>query len=111
MGNDEIASGFREKLQNHLESVQFTVANGMFVCRNRGGFGRLTITFQEATAESHTSGRSCDIFDPCDPYIKFFINNEKVYQTEIYMETPSEYFDEIYTSHVVNRKSPIRIEM
>ena len=74
-------------------------------------YGWLTITFTHATAATHAAGAPCDLFSPCDPYIKLFIDAVEVYKTKTIYDQKYVYFGETYSSGKISKKSKITIEM
>lgn len=112
MGDNEVSKFYKEKLEKYLDNAQSTAASKVFVCkRDEDEFGSLTITFKDATAATHAGGKNCDLFDPCDPYIKLFVDTENVYTTEIIWEQTNVYFGETYTTKIISKLAPIKIEM
>lgn len=112
LGDEEVSKSFRKALEYNLENAQSIAASKVYVCKkDEDENGWLTITFEDARAATHTSGGNCDIFSPCDPYIKLFINNENVYESEVFWEQEYVYFGKTYTSNMINKGASIKIEM
>lgn len=105
MGDETISNTTLVKLQQEMDAFKRILSLSM------KKYGWLTITFKEATAATHATGSSCDVFTPCDPYIKLFINDIEVYRTRIIYDQEYVYFDETYSSEKISKKSKITIEM
>lgn len=105
MGDDEISNTTLTKLHQEMNEFKRILVLSM------KKYGWLTITFEEATAASHANGDRCDIFDPCDPYIKLFIDNVEVYRTRIIYDQKYVHFGDTYSSQKISKKAKITIEM
>lgn len=58
-----------------------------------------------------SSGANCDLFSPCDAYIKIFVNDFLKFQTETVMDSSNPIFAEKYRSSRMRKNSQITIEM
>ncbi|XP_031634116.1 atlastin-like [Contarinia nasturtii] len=110
MGDSEVTAEIRRNFKQDLEAYQSKVAEKWTVSFKK--YGKLTITFVEATAASHADGSRCDMASPCDSYIKLFIDNKMVYQTKTIWDKKHLVFNETYTTpDNINKKAPITIQL
>lgn len=63
-------------------------------------------------AYGNTNGAACDTFGGyCDPFVKFFVNDQLIYKSSSRADTPSFDVDYHYTSDRIPKTSTIRIEI
>lgn len=77
------------------------------------GYGWLTIQIRNIRAYGLTDGSSCDVTasSVCDPYVKLFINNEKVIQTKPIENLCCLDANVTYQSIKIPKKSSLKIEV
>lgn len=105
MGEEEISNTTSGKLQYELNTFYRVLILTM------KKFGWLTVTFLEATAATHATGRKCDVWTPCDAYIQLSIERDMVYKSRVIWDQKYVYFGDTYTSGKISKKAKITIEM
>lgn len=75
------------------------------------GYGWLTIEIKNVHAYGLADGSGCDVSSSCDPYVKFFIDGEKVMQTDAKQNTCCYDANAMYQSIKIPKKSAIKIEV
>lgn len=77
------------------------------------GWGWLTIKLKELTVwHIECTGKRCDRWTQCDPYVKLYINDVQVLQTDSKDDTAEYNIDKIYsTPTAIPRISTIKIEI
>lgn len=71
----------------------------------------MTIGIKHIRAFSSADGSDCDVSGQCDPYVKLFINNEKVNQTKVWENTCCFNANAWYQSIKIPKKSTLKIEI
>lgn len=109
MDDDDISHEIRETLEQYLDGFQ-SLTIKLLIKRIKAN-GWLTTTFLKATAHKLASDNKCDVFTPCDSFIKFYINNQMIGQTSVVWDTKHINIDRTFMSPKISKKAPVTIEL
>lgn len=69
------------------------------------------ITIIQRVLSDTKNRHHCDSDSPCDPFVRIFINDQKVYETRMVKDNPFAVFMETYTSDKIYPNDSVRMEV